>query len=563
VKKVHRVIAMGMTSLLIFFFLSANVFADANYQINISNNTEYAVFTLAYSGAVTGFQVTSPAGTTYNQNNGAAYKASDGKIQIGIRYAESGRWKILVSGSPDDGFQIVVTSNSSYGDFAGSMPAATPTPIPTEAPTPVPQSTSTPVPVQTAPTATTTVETAVATKTTTASSTKASTATTKVVAAATSPTIATPTATKDPTQTTAVITEVTSTPTSSPHPSETASAAITASPTTVTTPTGNASIKNKMDFSFVSSKVFRSFFTIMLVVIAIAIGCLVVFLVIAKRRNQIRSKYYEASIRRSDKRQQKKAVQKKKASDAALLKQKYQVDAAIATAQEIKIKGEAEAIRAEKNREKEAVTTLLKERRQDEAEAARLHAQQVKTISATMRIQREQEKSAEKIILNKQRQEEITAKLHARQAKVTSATAPIQKTLDEIKTVPVRKEQKRKHRRKKQIRESKYFVYQLKSIPENHHLRYQSYDQLEDLPQINSYTMVFFSSLHWSLNVEAVFQKLHQDDELQGKATISASDILVLERNDACSAYYIDHFGFISCPEFATQHMIQYDDKED
>src|ERR1035437_4648873 len=110
--------------------------ADASYQINVSSSTEYAVFTLTYSGAVTGLQVTAPDGTVYNQAScGSAYKATDGKIQIGIRYAPSGRWKIFVSGSPADGFQIVMSGDSSYGNFAGGSSAVTPAPTPTQVPT--------------------------------------------------------------------------------------------------------------------------------------------------------------------------------------------------------------------------------------------------------------------------------------------------------------------------------------------------------------------------------------------------------------------------------------------
>jgi|GEM_PF-2969431 len=107
-----------------------------------------------------------------------------------------------------------------------------------------------------------------------------------------------------------------------------------------------------------------------------------------------------------------------------------------------------------------------------------------------------------------------------------------------------------------------YFVYQLKPISENQQLKYQSFDQLENPPQFINYSMIFSSLLHWSQNVDSIVQKLHQDNDLLNKVTVAASDILVLERNDVCFAYYIDPFGFISCPDFATQHMIQYD-KED
>lgn len=131
----------------VFVFTTA-VRADANYAITLSNGVNYAVFTLTFTGDVTGLQITSPEGYIFNEGNaGAAYKVSTGKIQIGVRYAEPGKWKILVYGSPDDGFRILVASNSSYGDFAeGVLPPPTPTPTATPTPTVTPTPTSTPTP---------------------------------------------------------------------------------------------------------------------------------------------------------------------------------------------------------------------------------------------------------------------------------------------------------------------------------------------------------------------------------------------------------------------------------
>ena len=134
----------------------AKIRADAAYQINLSNNTEYAVFTLSYTGSVTALQITSPSGVIYNEGNaGAAYKATSTKIQIGVRSAASGKWKINITGTPDNGFQLMVTSDSGYGDFAGEAASATTAPTPTPAPTPEPTPTPTPAPTATpAPTPT-------------------------------------------------------------------------------------------------------------------------------------------------------------------------------------------------------------------------------------------------------------------------------------------------------------------------------------------------------------------------------------------------------------------------
>lgn len=92
--------------------------ADENYLINLKETTSYAVFTLSYTGVVSGMAITSPAGITYDQQNaGNAYKASEGKIQIGLSQAEAGRWKIQVSGEPDDGFSTYISNDVSYASF--------------------------------------------------------------------------------------------------------------------------------------------------------------------------------------------------------------------------------------------------------------------------------------------------------------------------------------------------------------------------------------------------------------------------------------------------------------
>ena len=135
---------------LVLILVSVPVFADSAYQVNIGTAREYAVFTLTYTGTVTGLSLTSPSGITYDQSNsGAAYQASEGCITLGIRYVETGKWKVLVSGTPNDGFQIAITNNESYGNFAGSAPAETQPSAPTPTPTPTPLPTPTPAPTPT------------------------------------------------------------------------------------------------------------------------------------------------------------------------------------------------------------------------------------------------------------------------------------------------------------------------------------------------------------------------------------------------------------------------------
>ena len=137
--------------LFVLLFVSLPVCADAAWQVKIATAREYAVFTLTYTGSVTGFSLVSPSGVTYDQSTaGAAYQVSEGCIRIGVRYAEVGTWKLFISGSPDDGFQLAIANNESYGDFAGSAPAETQpsAPTPTPSPTPMPTPTPTPLPTQ-------------------------------------------------------------------------------------------------------------------------------------------------------------------------------------------------------------------------------------------------------------------------------------------------------------------------------------------------------------------------------------------------------------------------------
>lgn len=119
--KAIRIFTVMVMVLLIGTVSVIPVQADAGYQIMIENDMEYAVFALIFSGEVSGLQVTSPGGMIFDASDcGSAYRLSEGRIEIGIRYAEKGRWKIMISGTPDEGFRLVVSTNCSFGEYAGS-----------------------------------------------------------------------------------------------------------------------------------------------------------------------------------------------------------------------------------------------------------------------------------------------------------------------------------------------------------------------------------------------------------------------------------------------------------
>jgi hypothetical protein len=552
-----RVYLTGATLLILLFFSWASVFADAAYQITLSSNTEYAVFTLSYTGSVTGLQITSPSGGVYNEATaGAAYKTSPGKIRIGVRYAAAGKWKINIYGTPDNGFQLLVTSDASYGDFAGDVPSITPTAPPTATPTP----TSTPTPVITiAPTPTSTPTPAVTgvptqkptgAVTPTPTTTQPTGAVTLTPPATITPTNGAPTIAPDPTMT--------------PTGTETDVVVITTTTDPSATPPTGAADNHKDGFSFLLTNQQIRYVGIVLVGLVLFAIFFFVLLFVLKKRNNIRSKYYEATIQRSEKQLQKNGKKKEKRAAKALIKKQKEDEARVAQEKERGVLSVAMAARLEERRKKADAASLVRAKHLEET--ARLHAQRVKAISETMRAQRATERAAEAALIQQQRKEDKEQdKIRAKQEKAEKSVVPASQAIEGVVPVPIiaRTAKKRRRRRKHVPRESKYFVYQLKSTMDNQHLKYQSFDQLEDLPQLASYDMVYSASLHWSWNVDSVFQALKSEEKTGRSVTLSTGDVLVLERNDECNAFYVDHFGFKNCPAFAAQHTALYADEEE
>ncbi|MEI8200498.1 MAG: hypothetical protein WCG21_10570 [Eubacteriales bacterium] len=397
--------------------------ADAAYQISIQSNTEYAVFTLSYTGAVTGLQVTSPNGIIYDQSSaGAAYKISTGKIQIGVRFAETGKWTIFLSGSPDNGFQIMITSDASYGDFAGTVPSVIPTLQPTPTPQPTPTASPTPVPTFT-PTPTPTPPTMLI-----PIQTKEEIITTKTPS---STNTSVPKPTKDTSLVPTLIPEagsLTITPTigaATIAPTVTPKAAAiivseTELPPTPTpqTETGLLEEKQGSNLSILGSKEFLEIY----IYVFAALLLIGIILMIAKKRNRIRAVYYQIGIRRSDKNQKRRIRLQQQVSESYRLRAQRQIEADAAQIHTRKVKEEAAAD-----------AELLKKKRSNEAEISRLHALQVKATVETLRIQRRQEKEEEKNHINKQRKEEReAARCLTLQIKENSTAVRIQSSQEQL-----------------------------------------------------------------------------------------------------------------------------------
>jgi len=395
--------------------------ADAAYQISISSDTEYAVFTLSYTGSVTGLQITSPNGVNYDQSStGTAYKISTGKIQIGVRLAESGKWKIFLSGSPDNGFQIMVTSDANYGDFAGATPSVTPTlqptptppPIPTISPTPVPTSTPIPTPTPTLIPVQTKEEIII---TSTPSSTNTS---------APKPTKDTsPVPTQIPEVGSLTITPTIGATTIAPTVTPKAAAIIVSETEPVPTPTsktenGLLKEKNELNLSFLGSKEFLEIY----IYVFAALLLIGIILVITKKRNQIRAVYYQIGIRRSDKNQKRRVRLQQQAAESSRLRAQHLIEADAAQIHARKVKEEAAAD-----------ADLFKRKKNDEAEISRLHALRVKATVETLRIQRRQEKKEEKNHIKKQQKEDREAvRRRSFQFKENSTAVRIQRSQEQL-----------------------------------------------------------------------------------------------------------------------------------
>ena len=397
--------------------------ADAAYQITLSANTDYAVFTLTFAGSVSGLQITSPVGIVFNQgNSGAAYKVTDGKIQIGVRYAESGKWKISVLGSPDDGFQILITSNASYGDFAGYAPVVTPTisPVPTSMPTP----TLAPTPTQSPPSPTEPMPNPTATPTM-----EAETPITE-----SSIPIVMHTSTPTPT-TTPVIEKITPTPTT--QPTATPVVIINAGVESTKTPTTISADLQKIPKETVKAvKLFS--WQKKDQQIALIFLCMILTLLslrfLVKKRHLIRAKHFESVIARAEKIQSDKDRLQTAAYQAAERKALRQKQAAQAQLLTLQLKEEAAEAKA-----------IIKAQKRDLEEAERFYAVQAKAESqalSVLRKRQEKEKNARLAkIKHAQKEDEKIQRTHLKEA---AAAGKVRRKQEKAKDYVRRKEMKQK-----------------------------------------------------------------------------------------------------------------------
>ena len=102
-----------------------------------------------------------------------------------------------------------------------------------------------------------------------------------------------------------------------------------------------------------------------------------------------------------------------------------------------------------------------------------------------------------------------------------------------------------------------YAIYQLKSIPENHLLRFASFSELDQPVKKENYDLVYTGSLpdgkeaddHAILEDLFIRFNLYRPENFHGHS-LSVSDVVVLKRDEEVRSYYTDSFGFEQLPDF-------------
>ena len=102
-----------------------------------------------------------------------------------------------------------------------------------------------------------------------------------------------------------------------------------------------------------------------------------------------------------------------------------------------------------------------------------------------------------------------------------------------------------------------YAIYQLKSIPENHLLRFASFSELDQPVRRESYDLVYTGPLPdgKEVNDHAILEDLYirfnlcRPEDFHGHS-LSVSDVVVLKRDKEVRSYYTDSFGFERLPDF-------------
>ncbi len=114
----RKLTAAILLSTLVVLGSGLSVFGAKDYSFEVKRDTEYAVFSVRFSGDVCPITLVSPDGVTADSiTGGTAYQITEKTVTIGVKIAKSGIWHLRFDEEPSSGFRIVLTSDSEYGSY--------------------------------------------------------------------------------------------------------------------------------------------------------------------------------------------------------------------------------------------------------------------------------------------------------------------------------------------------------------------------------------------------------------------------------------------------------------
>ena len=114
----RKLTAAILLSIFVVWGSGLSVFGAKDYSFEVKRDTEYAVFSVRFSGDVCPITLASPDGGTVDSiTGGTAYQITEKTVTIGVKIAKSGIWHLRFDEEPSSGFRIVLTSDSEYGSY--------------------------------------------------------------------------------------------------------------------------------------------------------------------------------------------------------------------------------------------------------------------------------------------------------------------------------------------------------------------------------------------------------------------------------------------------------------
>ena len=105
-------------------------------------------------------------------------------------------------------------------------------------------------------------------------------------------------------------------------------------------------------------------------------------------------------------------------------------------------------------------------------------------------------------------------------------------------------------------------IYQLQAGSHTRELRGLRFKELSAMgvaPNYYDYDLVYSNNyLNKEISLDKIFETFNDNKPVGFTGhSLSVSDVIVIEKPDNISAFYIDNIGFIELPDFAVDHMFQ------